>query len=295
MADLGVVSMALPVANGGMGTELLDLSLVCEILGAHLAPVPLAESVVAARLAARVGGSIGEECVAALLSEGEPLSIAVSPPVGDSLRAVPAGAAAYRVLFLKGDELRVTTDSPTNLPPPQLSGAGTADRSSRESRVVACGAEVRLEFGNAVTELKALTAASLCGAARRALSLGVEYARTREAFGVPIASFQALAHRFADLLTEIDGAQLIAYKAAWAHDSDTANAPALSTMAYLVAGEAAGKATEQSLHVFGGYGFMLEYDIQLYVRYCKSRCLVFGDLGREPETLASLLWRGRSA
>ena len=218
------------------------------------------------------------------------------------------------VLYLDGDAVRLTTD-PVPAAEPNLGGFAVADRSCAGSRPLADGAlpwstdaqsdrihdriglsvnsvQAGAAFETAVAEWKALLAAWLVGAGRRALRLGVDYAGEREAFGVKVGSFQAIAHRLADVVTDLDAARLLAWEAAWAFDGRATDAPAYASMALIQAAEASGAATRESLHVFGGYGFMLEYDIQLYFRRVKAANLLVGDLSREPEHLADLLWSG---
>jgi alkylation response protein AidB-like acyl-CoA dehydrogenase len=94
----------------------------------------------------------------------------------------------------------------------------------------------------------------------------------------------------ADMATQVAGSELLSRKAAWAHDRcGDGDSQRLSSMALLFATEAANNVGKEALHLFGGYGFMLEYDIQLYFRRAKAWPLVFGPPVREPEFLAELL------
>jgi alkylation response protein AidB-like acyl-CoA dehydrogenase len=297
---LSLLEMALP----GGGATLFDVALVAELLGEFLVPVPLLDAVVATRLLARLGEN--ELLTRALAGDGIP-TLAVRPPVEGTLVAVPSGAVADHVVYLDGRTLAVTTDAAPGRPVGNLGGLAVADRATVGSRVLAAGIESGIEsgieagteavelFAGALAEWKALTAARLAGAGRRALRLGIDYAGEREAFGTKVATFQAIAHRLADVATDLDAAQLLAWEAAWSHDGRPAEAAALSSMALILAAEAAATATRDSLHVFGGYGFMLEYDIQLYFRHVKATTLLVGDISRESERLADLLWSGGPA
>src|SRR5439155_6653058 len=118
----------------------------------------------------------------------------------------------------------------------------------------------------------------------------VTYTTERQQFGAPIASFQSVAHRLADLKTAIDGAQLLTWKAAWSADEDPDRASSLALMAFGFAAEAAENAVTDALHFHGGYGFMLEYDIQLYFRRIKAWILQHGDRQQELLQLADALW-----
>jgi hypothetical protein len=283
--ELSLLDMAIP----GNGASFLDCAFAAENLGGFLAPVPLIDASVAIRL---VAGLDEPTLLDRAMSGDIILSVACRPPVGGTLVAAPSGAVAHHVLYLDGDSIAMTCDRVPGRAAPNLGGLAVADRRTAGSRVLASGSVARSRFRRAVAEWKALTAAQLTGAGRSALRLGIDYAREREAFGAKVASFQAIAHRMADVATALDAAQLLALEAAWAHDGRPADAAALSSMALILAAETAGSATKESLHVFGGYGFMLEYDIQLYFRRVKAMTLVAGDIKREPERLADLLWSG---
>ena len=130
---------------------------------------------------------------------------------------------------------------------------------------------------HAVDEWRMLMAGALVGLAGAALELGVEYAKQRQQFGVPIGSFQSIAHRLADVATAVDGAQLLVREAAWAADEAEPDATRSARMAFLFAARSAQQTTAVALHVHGGYGFTLEYDIQLYHRRAKAWPLLLGD------------------
>jgi alkylation response protein AidB-like acyl-CoA dehydrogenase len=156
--------------------------------------------------------------------------------------------------------------------------------------VLARGAVAREAFECAREEWKLLTAAALVGLAHEALRIGADYARSRVQFGAPIGSYQGLAHPMADCATAVDGAQLLVWEAIWATDQGLADAAALRSMAFAFAAETASRTTALSLHVHGGYGFSVEYDIQLYFRRAKAWALVWDDPRRELLRVADRLW-----
>lgn len=116
------------------------------------------------------------------------------------------------------------------------------------------------------------------------MDVGVEYAKSRRQFGSPIGSYQAIQQRFADIVTAVDGARLVV------RDAATSPRPRSCSMAFVSAADAAQLSAGFALHVHGGYGFMLEYDIQLYFRRAKGWALVYGDSSRELQRLGDLLW-----
>ena len=112
-------------------------------------------------------------------------------------------------------------------------------------------------------------AAWAVGAADRAQEIAVQYAKDRRQFGKPIGAFQAIAHYLADRQTELDGARTLVHEAAWARASGRSVAR-LAPMAKLFACRVARDVTATAQQIFGGNGFTLDYDVQLYFRRAKA-------------------------
>ncbi len=112
-------------------------------------------------------------------------------------------------------------------------------------------------------------AAQAVGIGRGALEAAVAYAKERSQFGKPIASFQAIQWKLADMATELDAARLLTLRAAWMKDQGLKNFSRESAMAKLFASEAAMKATREAIQVFGGYGYIDEYPVERYYRDAK--------------------------
>jgi alkylation response protein AidB-like acyl-CoA dehydrogenase len=275
------------------GAGLLDLALASERAGAALAPIPLVDAWVTARLLAACGAT-GRTALARLGADPPPVGVLALRPTRDGIaRLVPAGAVAEIVVGLDDDELVVVDaapDAPARVH--DLGRAALADRSLRAGTrtVLATGGAARSLHAAAVDEWRVLTAGALVGLAGAALEIGVEYAKQRHQFGVPIGSFQALAHRLADVATAYEGALLLAREAAWAADEHEPDATALARMAFLFATRAARDTSAAALHVHGGYGFTLEYDVQLYLRRAKGWPLALGDPRRGALQLADALF-----
>jgi alkylation response protein AidB-like acyl-CoA dehydrogenase len=114
-----------------------------------------------------------------------------------------------------------------------------------------------------------LLAAQAVGGARHALDITVQYAKDRQQFDKPLGAFQAIAHYLADAVTAVDGAETLVYEAAWARDNGKPTAR-LAPMAKLFACQTFRDVTAMAQQVFGGVGFTVEYDIQLYFRRAKQ-------------------------
>ncbi len=303
LTDMGVPTLGVAEDLGGSGASLRDLAVVAEACGTRLAPAPVVETMVAARLLARFPEA-GASVLGALAEGGAPVVLAVRPAAGGRATLVPGAAVAAAVIALDGDELVVvalpepevaggpTLTSPTNLGSAPLADV---DLSAGTRTVLASGDEARAAHALAVDEWRALTARWFVGLAREAQTIGVQYAKDRDQFGVPVSSFQAVQHRFADLATDLDGADLLANKAVWAHDVGDPVAASFPGMAFWFAGDVAQRQASWSLHVHGGYGFMEEYDIQLHFRRAKATRLVLGDPRRDLIELADRLFTDPTA
>ena len=114
-----------------------------------------------------------------------------------------------------------------------------------------------------------LLAAQAAGGARHALEITVQYAKDRQQFDKPLGAFQALAHYLSDAVTTVDGAETLVYEAAWARDAGRP-VTRLAPMAKLFACQTFRDVTAMAQQVFGGVGFTVEYDIQLYFRRAKQ-------------------------
>ena len=132
-------------------------------------------------------------------------------------------------------------------------------------------------------EAAALNAAWANGACEQAIEITVAYAKERKQFDKPLAAFQSLAHYLADARTHLDGSRTLAHQAAWAHDQGRSIAE-LAPMAKLFACQSFRETTAKCEQIWGGIGFTVECDIQLYFRRAKQLQLSWWD-GRHLEEL----------
>jgi len=276
LADAGITELGMPTARGGQGAELLDCTFVAEAAGRHLAPVPLIDAIAAGRLLGRLESIPAE--VDGIVSQ---TTIAVSPePIGaETCRLVPWGAAAQSLVAYDDRRVLIVRRHDAVSRRPEMSGGAVADWKLDDDTVrtttIATGSEARQQQDLLAADLAALSAAWLVGLAASALDLAVAYTSERRAFDVPVASFQSVAHRLADLATAIDGARMLAQEAAWTIDHDHDRGLSLAGMAVTFAAATALEAATSCLHFHGGYGFMLEYDPQLYYRRAAAHALLY--------------------
>jgi alkylation response protein AidB-like acyl-CoA dehydrogenase len=143
--------------------------------------------------------------------------------------------------------------------------------------VLAAGEAAAELFAAALDDWLVLTAAALVGIGTAAHDVICAYAAERQAFGAPIGTYQGVAHPLAEDATRLDGARLLTRKAAWAIDSGRGRRRELAAMAFAFASETAECATYDAVHFHGGYGFMLEHDVQLHYRRARGWARVWGD------------------
>jgi len=134
-------------------------------------------------------------------------------------------------------------------------------------------------------------AAQSVGMAQGALDRALVYAKERTQFGRPISDFQAIQHKIADIATQIEAARLMTYKAAWYIDQDRI-IPKWSCMAKNFATSVAGRAVSEALQIFGGYGYLAEYDIERIYRDVRVTEIYEGTTEIQKNMVARFLLRG---
>ncbi len=301
--ELGATAMGLPESAGGLGLSLLDLGLVAACSGRALAPVPFAEVAVAGRILAALDP---ENALAARIAAGEarvslvplrPQAIAGTRSGASGPVLIPSGAVVDGVLALEGEAL-VLYEAALGSRPQRVHEVGSGAHAFWDlgpsspllRRELARGERAVAAYRLGLAEWKLLIAFALMGLSRAALDLGARYAKERIQFGVPIGSFQAIAHPLADCATRVDGAELLCWEAAWAREAEPARFEALASMAFVWAGQTAQRTAGVSLHTHGGYGFSLEYDIQLHYRRAFAWPLLAGGTREERSHAAELVF-----
>jgi alkylation response protein AidB-like acyl-CoA dehydrogenase len=129
-------------------------------------------------------------------------------------------------------------------------------------------------------------AAEQVGGAQRCLDMSVDYAKNRIQFGRPIGSFQAIKHKCADMLMDVESAKSAAYYAGWAAAEDSEELPVVASLAKSYCSEAYFHAAGENIQIHGGIGFTWEHDAHLYFKRAKSSELLLGDPSYHRELLA---------
>ncbi len=137
-------------------------------------------------------------------------------------------------------------------------------------------------------ESRILIAAQALGTAQGAFDRALAYVKSREQFGKKIAQFQATQHKLADMATKIEMARLLTYKAAWNFDQGRMD-PKLTSMAKMAAARTAVEVCDEAIQLLGGYGYMLEYEVERFARDAKITELYEGTKEIQKNTIATYL------
>jgi alkylation response protein AidB-like acyl-CoA dehydrogenase len=311
LSELGWPGVMIPEDDGGLGLGAVELLVIQEEMGYALAPSPLFSTVGAALLLAAAGTAEQRERWLGPLAHGEARgTIAVwdersgwapdrseieseNGAVSAIKVAVPDAAAADFVILSGADgaHFLVETDAPgvtitptKALDPTRKLFTVALDRAPAEPLAGGRGEQIGHAYATIVTAL----AAESVGVAQRAMEMAVAYAKDRKQFNRPIGSYQAVSHRCAQMLLEVEGARSLSYWAGWALDHEPSTAPRASSMAKAYAGDAGFRVPASALQVHGGIGFTWEHDLHFFLKRGKANAHAFGDSRWHRDRVAEL-------
>ena len=324
LAHLDLIGLQLPDEYGGSGMTALEGVVVYEEFGRSLAPSPhFVSSVLSGGALARSGSDeMKSEWLPKMVGGEAILTPAwLEPengfgPNGIQLRAVPDGdgflltgvkrhvgfarAASRLVVLARTGDGRDDVD--LFLVDPDAEGVTLT-----QHLTIASDAQYRIDLDRvrvtAADRIGApgtgwatwdavmhdgiiLAAAQAVGGSQYAMDITVQYAKDRHQFDKPLGAFQALAHYLADSTTAVDGAEVLVHEAAWAA-SENRDISKLAPMAKLFACNTYRQVTATAQQIFGGIGFTLEFDIQLYFRRAKQLQISWWDTRYLEELVAS--------
>ena len=324
MAELDLIGLMIPAAYGGSEMSALEGAVVYMELGRALAPSPhFVSAVMAAGVLLRSASEEQKQEWLPKIVSGEAIvsTAWLAPGNGFGPRGVQARATAdadgfvldgvkWHVPFASAATallvLARTGDAETAVDL-FLVGSGASGLTLNQQMTIASDTQYEVELrgvrvpagarvGGAGTgwdtwhetmlDWIVLLAAQAVGGARYALDVTVQYAKDREQFGKPLGAFQAIAHYLSDAVTAVDGAETLVYEAAWA-GANGQSIERLAPMAKLFACKTFRDVTATAQQVFGGVGFTLEYDIQLFFRRAKQLQISWWDDRRLEELIAA--------
>ncbi|MCP3990504.1 MAG: acyl-CoA/acyl-ACP dehydrogenase [Actinomycetia bacterium] len=316
--QLGLQSLVIPEEHGGQGFSFVELGVVLEEMGRALLCAPFFSGLLASQAiihsgddaaqAAHLPGIASGETIAALAfteengkwdesgvtmeasGSGDSYTLSgVKSFVIDgntaSLIVVAARTAGGVSLFtVAGDASGLTRESLSTMDQTRKQAKLTFDNTP----ATLIGAEgAGWATMNTVLDLGAIAlAAEQVGGAQFVLDMAVQYAKDRVQFGRPIGSFQAIKHKCADMLLEVESAKSAAYYGLWCAAELNDELPSVASLAKAYCSEAYFHAAAENIQIHGGIGFTWEHPAHLYFKRAKSSELLFGDPAYHREQLA---------
>jgi alkylation response protein AidB-like acyl-CoA dehydrogenase len=307
--QLGLQGLAVPAEFGGAGSGPVELGIVLEELGRALVPTPFFSTVALAGQALTASGDADAQArwlpgiadgtlIATLaLSEerggstlGAVTTTATSADEGWRLSGtkmfVVDGASADLVLVVARDDdgpgLFAVEKDAAGLTRTRLDALdptrrlGRIDLDATPATRVGAGGDATAYLQRVLDLAVVALAHEQVGGASACLDSAVEYAKIRVQFNRPIGSFQAIKHKCADLLLEVEAARSAAYSAAWNAAEDPGELPVAAALAGSYCSEAFTHAAKENIQIHGGIGFTWEHDAHLYLKRAKSSELLFG-------------------
>jgi alkylation response protein AidB-like acyl-CoA dehydrogenase len=322
-AELGLTAVRIPEAYGGHGFGFGELCIVLEEMGRAVACCPyFATAVLAAGAVLNAGTEADKQALLPGIASGETVAtLAWVEDGGDWSPAATAATAAksgggwkltgrksYVVDGASADLILVLAHAPGSAGDAGLSlfavdgaAAGLAKRplaamdpTRKLARLDFDGVDAKLvgaEGGAAAPMARTLTEAAVClanemvGGAARLREDALAYAMMRMQFGKPIASFQSMKHKQADMLLDVEMAKSAAYYAAAALDDGDADAPAVAHLAKACASDAYLQTAIHAIQIHGGIGFTWDNDTHLWFKRAKASEVLLGDAQHHREAM----------
>jgi alkylation response protein AidB-like acyl-CoA dehydrogenase len=327
MAEQGWQGLAIPDNYGGAGFNYMDLIILIEEFGRALVPGPFIPTTVAALAIMEAGSDAQKAQHLPRIASGEQIwTLAFTEPSarfdaeGVQLTAKKDG----NDYVLNGTKLFIRDSHVADnmVVVARTGGSGeqgislfivdarAAGITHTPLRTIASDKQTEIKFENArvpaanlmgaegqawpvfkkiANKATILECAYLVGLAQQDFDITINYAKERVQFGRPIGSFQAIQHKAADMVTDVDGSRFIMYKAAWAVAEDEADADEQVHMAKAWISDATRRVVAHGQQIHGGIGFTKDYKIQLFFRRQKRAELAFGDSDYHRELVAQQL------
>ena len=273
----GWLGIELPADVGGTGLGTVESCILAEEVGRAMAPVPFLPTVLAATALHRAG----ETGLVAQLLDGDHVGC-----VAFGNQPAVAAPIADICIRTRGDRLELVEVEVVR-PEPAMDRTrpvGWID-ADVPGRVVG-GADAVADL---VDRAAVGTSAQLLGGAVAMLELATDYAKTREQFGRPIGSFQAVKHHCADMVVDVECMRSVLWWAAWSVQEGEPDASIAASSAKAWCADAGLRVIETALQVFGGIGFTWEHDAHLYLKRAHLDALTFGGARAHRDRLATLL------
>jgi alkylation response protein AidB-like acyl-CoA dehydrogenase len=282
VSELGWPGIFIAEENGGQGLGVLELVILLEELGYVLAPLPFLSNAAAGLILQDAGANDRLAGVAAGEQRGT-----VGVVKDGRANLVPDAEEADFIILLDGTEATLIerTDA-------QVESIDAIDPTRRYAAVTANGGESLGDVSRGRDLIALAVAAELVGISQRVMEMAVEYAKDRKQFDRPIGAYQAVAHRCADMLKQVEGSRSLVYYAGWAADAAPDEFSLAASMAKAYASDSGWEVSASALQVHGGIGFTWEHDLHWFLKRAKTDGVLYGSARDHRERVAELAGLG---
>lgn len=320
MIEQGWTVVEVPEGAGGLGLGLVETAVLCEQVGRHAAPVPFLPVVLARWALSQPVADDDPEGYAMVddlaegLSHGSMLAcIFCGPPPGALI--AERGVDGWRVTGRTGPVIGAPESEVAVVATGVAEHAGDSDaavfavplgdglRPRAEPAMDRTRSLGHLVFDQAravhlggplmarelLDRAAVMASAQLLGGAARSLEMSVDYAKVRHQFGKPIGSFQAVKHRCADMLVDVEGMRSLVYAAAWNVNEGSEDASVAASSAKAWCSVSGQRVSASSLQVHGGIGFTWEHDLHIFMKRSQLDQWSYGNSGFHLDRLARML------
>jgi alkylation response protein AidB-like acyl-CoA dehydrogenase len=325
MAELGWLGLVIPEKYGGGGLSYVDLVLVMEEMGRVVLPSPFIWTVMFAEAIKRSASDNQKSALLAKIASGdliatvaylEPSAVWSADGIAMTARKDGAGyvlngtklfvndahiadcmlvAARTQETGNRGITLFALEAKRTGMAITRLTAMDQTRKLAQVTftDVKASASDIVGEPGNGWDTLskvidrgKVMLAGEMMGGAQKVLEMTVDYAKVRVQFGRPIGSFQAVQHKCANMMIDVESAKSASYYASWAVSNEVNEAPLAAALAKTAASDAFRRVSAEGIQLHGGIGFTWDHDMHLYFKRAKSSEFTFGDANWNRELVA---------
>jgi alkylation response protein AidB-like acyl-CoA dehydrogenase len=283
MCELGWPGIAVPEEHGGQGLGIVELAILLEEAGYVCAPTPMISNAYAGAVIASAGSDEQRAEWLPGIASGEARGAAEMTCDPDPVVGAAGGAAILVLADGEGAKLVKPDDA-------KLERLQLIDATRAYFRVLADGGDpLPGEIAWAGSAGQVALAAESVGVAQRALDMATEYAKEREQFGRPIGAYQAVSHRLAEMLWDVEEARSLTYYAAWCADAQPDSLPLAASMAKARASDAANSVTHNAIQTLGGIGFTWEHDVHFFLKRARVSAQMMGSASQHRDNVANLV------
>jgi alkylation response protein AidB-like acyl-CoA dehydrogenase len=284
MRELGWAGIFVDEEHEGQGLGTVELVILMEEMGFALAPSPFFSNVAAGLLIQHAGSDEQKQRWLPGIASGEQPGTVGVVTNGRAPLVPDAEEAAVIVLVEDGDSARVVERSAAD-----VEKVDTIDSTRHFASVSADGGEaLEGDIRGGLDRIAVALAAELTGLAQRTMDMAVDYAKERKQFERPIGAYQAVSHRCAQMLMEVENARALTYFAAYAADHEPEELSLAASSAKAYASDAGWRVSASSLQVHGGIGFTWEHDLHFFLKRAKTDGHLFGTARQHRDRVADL-------